>query len=138
MTKSEIVNEISLRTGADGKEVLQIMEGFMDSVKTSLANGENVYLRVFGSFVVKYCVKSTFCCICMDYNGNTKGGECQNKKVNNSHTADVILNINKYKNIRQMKTRIMLLTISVLFAVSCTNNRQNKETCSERKSDYEA
>lgn len=30
-----------------------------------------------------------------------------------------------------MKTRIMLLTISVLFAVSCTNNRQNKETCNE-------
>lgn len=57
MTKSEIVNEISLRTGADGKEVLQIVEGFMDSVKTSLANGENVYLRGFGSFVVKYCVK---------------------------------------------------------------------------------
>lgn len=54
MTKAEIVNEISLKTGADGKEVLQIVEGFMNSVKTSLANGENVYLRGFGSFVVKH------------------------------------------------------------------------------------
>lgn len=54
MTKAEIVNEISQKTGADRKEVLQIVEGFMDSVKTSLANGENVYLRGFGSFVVKH------------------------------------------------------------------------------------
>lgn len=85
-----------------------------------------------------YYPNRTFCRICMDYNGNTKGGECQNSKVNNSHTINIIQNINKYKNIRQMKTRIMLLTISILFAVSCTNNRQNKETCSERKSDYGA
>lgn len=61
-------------------------------------------------------------------NGNTKGSEWQNNKVNNSHTINIILNI---KTERQMKTRIMLLTISVLFAVSCTNNRQNKKTCNE-------
>lgn len=54
MTKAEIVNEISLKTGADRKEVFQIVEGFMESVKTSLANGKNVYLRGFGSFVVKH------------------------------------------------------------------------------------
>lgn len=54
MTKAEIVNEISLKTGTDRKEVLQIVEGFMDNVKKSLANGENVYLRGFGSFVVKH------------------------------------------------------------------------------------
>lgn len=54
MTKAEIVNEISLKTGAGRKEVLQIVEGFMESVKISLANGENVYLRGFGSFVVKH------------------------------------------------------------------------------------
>lgn len=54
MTKAEIVNEISQKTGVDRKEVLQIVEGFMDSVKTSLANGKNVYLRGFGSFVVKH------------------------------------------------------------------------------------
>lgn len=54
MTKAEIVNEISQKTGMDRKEVLQIVEGFMESVKTSLANGKNVYLRGFGSFVVKH------------------------------------------------------------------------------------
>lgn len=54
MTKAEIVNEIHLRTGTERKEVLQIVEGFMESVKTSLSNGENVYLRGFGSFIVKH------------------------------------------------------------------------------------
>ena len=54
MTKAEIVNEISLKTGTDRKEALQIVEGFMDSVKKSLINGENVYLRGFGSFTLKH------------------------------------------------------------------------------------
>lgn len=54
MTKAEIVNEISLKTGVDRKEVLQIVEGFMESVKISLTNGENVYLRGFGSFILKH------------------------------------------------------------------------------------
>ena len=53
MTKAEIVNEISLKTGTDRKEALQIVEGFMDSVKKSLVNGENVYLRGFDSFTLK-------------------------------------------------------------------------------------
>lgn len=54
MTKAEIVNEISLKTGVDRKRALQIVEGFMDSVKKSLVNGENVYLRGFGSFTLKH------------------------------------------------------------------------------------
>lgn len=54
MTKAEIVNEISLKTGAGRKEVLQIVEGFIESVKASLASGENVYLRGFGSFILKH------------------------------------------------------------------------------------
>lgn len=54
MTKAEIVNEISLKTGTGRKEALQIVEGFMDSVKKSLVNGENVYLRGFGSFTLKH------------------------------------------------------------------------------------
>ena len=54
MTKAEFVNEISLKTGTDRKEALQIVEGFMDSVKESLVNGENVYLRGFGSFTLKH------------------------------------------------------------------------------------
>ena len=54
MTKAEIVNEISLKTGADRKGTLQVVEGFMESVKKSLMNGENVYLRGFGSFTLKH------------------------------------------------------------------------------------
>lgn len=54
MTKAEIVNEISLKTGVDRKRALQIVEGFMESVKASLASGENVYLRGFGSFILKH------------------------------------------------------------------------------------
>ena len=54
MTKAESVKEISLKTGTDRKEALQIVEGFMDSVKESLVNGENVYLRGFGSFTLKH------------------------------------------------------------------------------------
>ena len=39
MTKSEIVKEISARTGIDGKAVLAVVEGFMNEVKTSLGKG---------------------------------------------------------------------------------------------------
>ena len=53
MTKAEIVREIAQSTGIDKASVLETVEKFMDAVKDSLANGENVYLRGFGSFIVK-------------------------------------------------------------------------------------
>ena len=53
MTKADIVNEIAKTTGIDKVAVLETVEKFMDVVKDSLANGENVYLRGFGSFIVK-------------------------------------------------------------------------------------
>ncbi len=53
MTKADIVSEISKTTGVDKAAVLETVEKFMDVVKESLANGENVYLRGFGSFIVK-------------------------------------------------------------------------------------
>ena len=53
MTKSDIVNEISKSTGIDKATVLETVEKFMGTVKDSLANGQNVYLRGFGSFIVK-------------------------------------------------------------------------------------
>lgn len=59
MTKSEIVKEISARTGIDGKAVLAVVEGFMNEVKTSLGKEENVYLRGFGSFIVHISVIPT-------------------------------------------------------------------------------
>ena len=53
MTKAEIVNEISNKTGFDKNAVQTVVEAFMGSVKSALAKNENVYLRSFGSFIVK-------------------------------------------------------------------------------------
>lgn len=53
MTKADIVNEISRSTGLEKAAVLNTIEQFMKIVKTSMANGENVYLRGFGSFILK-------------------------------------------------------------------------------------
>ena len=53
MTKADIVNEISKTTGIEKANVLETIEKFMEVVKDSLANGENVYLRGFGSFIIK-------------------------------------------------------------------------------------
>lgn len=53
MTKADIVSEISKSTGIDKASVLTTIEKFMEEVKDSLGNGENVYLRGFGSFIVK-------------------------------------------------------------------------------------
>ena len=53
MTKAEIVNEITKKTGTDKLTVLNTIEAFMETVKESLTKEENVYLRGFGSFIVK-------------------------------------------------------------------------------------
>ncbi len=53
MTKADIVNEISRSTGIEKAAVLATVEKFMDVVKDTMAHGENVYLRGFGSFVIK-------------------------------------------------------------------------------------
>jgi DNA-binding protein HU-beta len=53
MTKADIVSAISKNTGIDRASVLASVEGFMDQVMKSMNSGENVYLRGFGSFVVK-------------------------------------------------------------------------------------
>ena len=53
MTKADIVTEISKTTGIEKGAVLETVEKFMEVVKDSLANGENVYLRGFGSFIIK-------------------------------------------------------------------------------------
>ena len=59
MTKADIVNEVSKNTGVDRRTVMKTVESLMDSVKKSLAQGENVYLRGFGSFVVKRRAQKT-------------------------------------------------------------------------------
>ncbi len=53
MTKADIVADIVEETGLDRVEALKAVEAFMQSIKGSLADGNNVYLRGFGSFIVK-------------------------------------------------------------------------------------
>ena len=53
MTKAEIVNEIARQTGIEKVTVLKTVEAFMGSVRESLISNQNVYLRGFGSFIVK-------------------------------------------------------------------------------------
>jgi DNA-binding protein HU-beta len=60
MTKAEIVKSIAQQTGIPPKETATVIEAFMEEIRTSLANNkENVYLRGFGSFIVKHRAKKT-------------------------------------------------------------------------------
>ncbi|MBL4657132.1 MAG: integration host factor subunit beta [Flavobacteriales bacterium] len=59
MTKADIVNEISLKTGIEKIAVQTTVEAFMNEVKGAMAKGNNVYLRGFGSFIVKKRAEKT-------------------------------------------------------------------------------
>ncbi len=60
MTKADIINEISAKTGLAKRDVLVAVEAFMEEIRESLSTDkENVYLRGFGSFIVKHRAKKT-------------------------------------------------------------------------------
>ncbi len=59
MTKADIVAKISDKLGMEKADVQATVESFMEEVKDSLESGENVYLRGFGSFVVKTRAEKT-------------------------------------------------------------------------------
>ncbi len=59
MTKADLVNEIAKETGIDKKDILLTVETMMDVIKASLTENENVYLRGFGSFIVKKRAEKT-------------------------------------------------------------------------------
>ena len=59
MTKAEIVANISEKSGIEKADVLRVVEDFMVEVKDSLNQGNNVYLRGFGSFIVKERAEKT-------------------------------------------------------------------------------
>lgn len=59
MTKADIVAEISENTGVEKAAVQATVEQFMKSIRGSLERGENVYLRGFGSFIVKNRAQKT-------------------------------------------------------------------------------
>ncbi|MCF6170196.1 MAG: integration host factor subunit beta [Bacteroidales bacterium] len=59
MTKAEIVTEIANKTGIEKVAVQQVVESFMETVKDTMMSGENVYLRGFGSFIIKRRAEKT-------------------------------------------------------------------------------
>ena len=59
MTKADLVSNISDQLGIDKADVQATIEKFMKEIKVSLEKGENVYLRGFGSFVIKKRAEKT-------------------------------------------------------------------------------
>ena len=59
MTKADVVEQISAKTGIEKAVVLKTVESFMDTVKGNMTKGENVYLRGFGSFIIKTRAEKT-------------------------------------------------------------------------------
>ena len=59
MTKAEIVNEVAKSTGLEKTTVQTVVEAFMETVKASLVREEPVYLRGFGSFIIKHRAEKT-------------------------------------------------------------------------------
>lgn len=60
MTKAEIINMISDQTGLSKKDVAVVVESFMENVKeTMVKKKENIYLRGFGSFIIKHRAAKT-------------------------------------------------------------------------------
>ncbi len=59
MTKADIINQISKETGIEKVAVQKTVESFMETVKDALQEGNNVYLRGFGSFIVKHRAEKT-------------------------------------------------------------------------------
>ncbi len=59
MTKADLVNEISKKTGIEKVLVKDVLEAFMETIKEALLNKNNVYLRGFGSFIIKKRAQKT-------------------------------------------------------------------------------
>jgi DNA-binding protein HU-beta len=59
MTKADIISEISTKTGIEKVDVQETVEAFFKVIKNSMIDGENVYVRGFGSFVVKKRAQKT-------------------------------------------------------------------------------
>ena len=53
MTKADVINEIAEKTGIDKADVTTTVEAFFKVVKDSMSEGNNIYVRGFGSFINK-------------------------------------------------------------------------------------
>ena len=54
MTKAELVKAIAAQTGVEAVTVATVVEQMMEEIRQSMIGGENVYLRGFGSFILKH------------------------------------------------------------------------------------
>ena len=59
MTKAEIVTNISNKLGLEKTDTQNVVEAFMEEVKSAMTGGDNVYLRGFGSFIIKKRAQKT-------------------------------------------------------------------------------
>ncbi len=59
MTKIELVKSVAEKTGIDQATALAAVEGFIDTLKESLVNKENVYIRGWGTWTLKHRAKKT-------------------------------------------------------------------------------
>ena len=59
MTKAEIVTEIAAKTGVEKQVVMQVVEGMRETIKAAMINGDEVFLRGFGSFIIKHRAEKT-------------------------------------------------------------------------------
>ncbi|MBP5258451.1 MAG: integration host factor subunit beta [Prevotella sp.] len=59
MTKADIINKISEDTGISKKDVTVTVEAFMETIKNSMIDQNNIYLRGFGTFLVKHRAEKT-------------------------------------------------------------------------------
>lgn len=53
MTKAELITSIAIQTGYDKTSIATVIESAMDNIKKTVAAGDSVYLRGFGSFTTK-------------------------------------------------------------------------------------
>ena len=59
MTKADIVKQIARETGVEATTVLAVVEGFMEQVRNAQIRKENVFLRGFGTFLIKHRKEKT-------------------------------------------------------------------------------
>lgn len=59
MTKAELVKQIAAQTGIENAVVLTVVESMMESIKGNMAQGNDIFLRGFGSFILKKRAEKT-------------------------------------------------------------------------------
>ena len=116
MTKADLVSNISDKLGIDKADVQATIEKFMKEIKVSLEKGENVYLRGFGSFIVKKRAEKTARNIKIINTGKTGLPSINNViKINDKSTVERSLNLKFLTFIKFLIFRFKLIFIPHIF-----------------------